>query len=316
MDRTCCNPKPILVTGSHRCGSTWVSKILALAKGVAFIDEILNIEKGLLRKKQLFRYWFPYITEETKKQEYIEAIRDIMNLNPAKNIPEFIHLVGSFYSHSRPIMKNMGIFAHLVYSLFDYSRPLVKDPIAVFSSEWLAAQFNMEVVMLIRHPAAFVNSLKRLNWRFDFTHFLEQKRLMAEHLAPYSEKMSRGTTDIVEEASLLWLCIYSVVDTYIQRHPEWIVRRHEDISFNPTGEFRDIYQRLGLRWTKDIERQIIRLSSPSNPAEAPKNLIHYQLRDSKTTAKAWKQRLSDDEIERIRDVVEPLSSRFYDQSDW
>ena len=47
-------------------------------------------------------------------------------------------------------------------------RPLLKDPIAIMSCEWLAETFNMDVIVVIRHPAAFVASLKVAGWEFAF----------------------------------------------------------------------------------------------------------------------------------------------------
>ena len=63
------------------------------------------------------------------------------------------------------------------------ARPLLKDPIAVFSSEWLASRFGAQVVVLIRHPAAFASSLKRLGWTHRFEHFLDQPLLLRDHLS-------------------------------------------------------------------------------------------------------------------------------------
>lgn len=42
------------------------------------------------------------------------------------------------------------------------SRPLVKDPFALFSAEWFADNFDAEVIVIVRHPAAVVSSIKRL----------------------------------------------------------------------------------------------------------------------------------------------------------
>ena len=42
-------------------------------------------------------------------------------------------------------------------------RLVIKDPISALSSDWLARNFALEVVVLVRHPAAFAASLKRLN---------------------------------------------------------------------------------------------------------------------------------------------------------
>lgn len=288
--------KPILVTGSHRSGTTWVGKMLSIGSGVVYINEIFNVDHGLLKNKKLFKNWFMYITRDLEKSDYTLSIKQLFDCKVREN--------------------RVSPFFYLVYKLFNYPRPLLKDPIAVISSEWLATKFNMDVVLLIRHPAAFVSSLKRLNWRFDFDNFLKQEQLMKDHLYPFKARINKKGMDFIEEASLLWLCINSIVDIYAQRHPEWIIKRHEDISLDPLTEFSDIYQRLGLHWSSKIERHIRNFSSTTNLTEAPNNNVHYLLRNSRDNMKVWKQKLSEDEITRIRNIVEPLSSKFYQESDW
>ena len=86
-------------------------------------------------------------------------------------------------------------------------RPLVKAPIALFSAEWLAARFDMDVLILIRHPAAFVSSLKIKNWNFPFDHFLQQPKLIRNHLAIYEEEIQEYATqkfEVINQAILLW----------------------------------------------------------------------------------------------------------------
>jgi hypothetical protein len=69
------------------------------------------------------------------------------------------------------------------------SAALIKDPFAFFSSEWLAERFDMAVVVVIRHPAAFVSSIINLNWSHPFSHFLEQTLLLNERLVPFEDEI-------------------------------------------------------------------------------------------------------------------------------
>ena len=52
--------KPILVTGSHRSGSTWVGKILNLSNETYYINEPFNIETHNSPSNP-FKYWFEYV---------------------------------------------------------------------------------------------------------------------------------------------------------------------------------------------------------------------------------------------------------------
>jgi hypothetical protein len=101
-------------------------------------------------------------------------------------------------------------------------RPLIEDPIALFSSEWLAERFDMHVVVVIRHPAAFVSSITRLGWRHPLAHFLEQPLLMRDVLAPFTDAIrgaARRTPDLVDEAALLWRIIHHAIARFRERHP-------------------------------------------------------------------------------------------------
>lgn len=84
------------------------------------------------------------------------------------------------------------------------------------SSDWLANSLQINVICLIRHPAAFVNSLMRVNWHFDFDNFLESPGSIEEHLYQYRDQLESPPSDFVEEGALLWLCLNPVLTTYLQ----------------------------------------------------------------------------------------------------
>ena len=89
--------------------------------------------------------------------------------------------------------------------------PLLKDPIAVFSAEWLADTFSARPVLLVRHPAAFAASIKRLRLRHPFGDFLAQPLMMRDWLSPYAAELERFAAreqEIVDQAILLWNVIH------------------------------------------------------------------------------------------------------------
>ena len=78
----------------------------------------------------------------------------------------------------------------------------MKAPLGVFSAGWLASTFDLDVVILIRHPAAVAHSYKRLQWRHPFSDFLRQPKLMEEHLssfAPQIERYARTEQNLVDQ---------------------------------------------------------------------------------------------------------------------
>ena len=106
-------------------------------------------------------------------------------------------------------------------------RVLLKDPFALFSAAWFSRRFDTQVVIVLRHPAAFVSSLKRLNWSFDFADLLAQPALMRDYLAPFRQEMESAPDDLIGQASLLWRIGTHTISQLKMKHPEFHIIQHE-----------------------------------------------------------------------------------------
>src|SRR5688572_23661618 len=73
-------PVPILVTGTHRSGTTWVGKMLAADAGTAYISEPLNVlhRPGVFRPK--VKYWYQYICDDNEK-EFLPGFRALLEFD-------------------------------------------------------------------------------------------------------------------------------------------------------------------------------------------------------------------------------------------
>jgi len=195
-------------------------------------------------------------------------------------------------------------------------RPLLKDPIAFFSAEWLAETFDMRVVVFVRHPAAFVSSLKELKSFHPFSDFLEQPLLMKRFLSPFKSEIRRCAAherDILDQAVLLWKIIYHTAILYHRRHPEWIFVRHEDLSADPVVSFRVLFNQLGLEFDARVERIVRKYTEVPNRTDVSPASIR---RNSRMNLSNWRRRLTNEEIEKIRRDVEPISKEFYGDDEW
>ncbi len=195
-------------------------------------------------------------------------------------------------------------------------RWVIKDPLAAMASEFLHRECSMETVVLVRHPAAFVASIRRLNWPVPLDRFSSQPDLMRDYVQPCFEKWKPATLNMVGQAAFMWLLIYRVLAQFLDRNPHMIAVRHEDLSSEPTAGFRRLYELLSLPYSHSIERQIRKFTDPSNPTEPTGNRLHVLRRDSVANIKRWKNPLSQVEVENIRRIVEPLACRFYSSDDW
>jgi hypothetical protein len=197
-------------------------------------------------------------------------------------------------------------------------RVLVKDPLALFSTEWLVETFAAGPVVMIRHPAAFASSLQRLAWRFDFSDWLDQPLLLRDHLHRYEREMralAASDHDYVDEAALMWRAIYATVGEFQRRHPEWHFVRHEDLAADAVAGFEDLYRRVGLTWSTRAESAIQR-SSTGTDAEPTPGAVAPSRRDSAAISRLWARRLGGDDVKRLKDAVADTSPLFYGDDEW
>ena len=303
--------KPILVTGTHRSGTTWVGRMIASSLNVFYIQEPFNLlhERGICNIE--FKYWFTYISSRNE-MPYLDGLTKTIRLD--YDLPAQIKSAHTYKQFLRG-MHNSGQFK---LAQIKHLRPLLKDPIALFSTEWLNKRFGVIPVVMIRHPAAFAGSLREKMWTFPFSHFLEQKELMEDLLSPFASEIAVFASkeqDVLEQASLLWKIFHYVILQFKREHPDWIFLRHEDLSLNPMQGFSSLFQTLGLEFTAQTA-QIITTYSSEETGRAVKKALRDLHRDSQKNILAWKKRLTQKEITEIRNRVESISSEFYTTKEW
>jgi hypothetical protein len=298
-------PRPILVTGAHRSGTTWVGRMLAAARGVAYISEPFNVRKP----PSPVKHFLHYVTDAEQETFRTYLHRLLTFRDPA------LYQVEGFERWVRRAAR----VGRCAWRRLRHYRPLVKDPIAFFSAEWLQRTFGMDVVVMVRHPAAFASSLRRLDSCFDFNELLAQPELVRDHLDEFRGEirlLGQSRPGLIDQAILLWRMMYSVARRYQRRHPDWIFLRHEDVSSRPRPEFAALFARLGLDLTASAAQAIAGTSSANNPREARQGHAHDLWRDSRANVWSWVWRLTSDEIEYIRRETADVAASFYTDADW
>ncbi len=303
--------KPLLVTGAHRTGTGWVSRVLAKSPTpLCYVWEPFSPRHrpGTLPIK--FERYFQYVCAENC-EGYAGPIADTIALR-YRPLAELRSLRSP--RDAGRMVRDWGIFTR---QRRRGAAALLKDPIALFSSEWLADSFDLDVVILIRHPAAFVASLKTRNWRHSFQSLLDQPLLMRDFLHPYEEEIRYHAVkgrDIVDESAVLWKVLYSAVARFQERRPDWIFVRLEDLSRNTLPAFQKLYEDLGLEWGEKVDEFVRSTSSSRNLAvDSDAGSVR---RNSAAHSWSWKKQLTPEEIERVRTITGPLWKSFYNDADW
>lgn len=298
--------KPILVTGSHRSGSTWVGEVIAKSSEVDYIHEPFNID--IKRYDQPFDHWFEFISEfcsedhQNKVEHYLNSFIGWPNSRAWRRLFR-INTLYDLYANTNDVFNLRRRFIQ---------RTLFKDPIALASSQWIYNKFDADIIIIIRHPAAFIASLKVKNWQFDFSNFYDQKNLMRGHLSEFNSDIENAVLkqpDIIETGIILWNSLYTIVkhlrDSYDDK---WYFVRHEDLSLHPQEEFKKLFEFLRLDFTKKVSNYIAKSTSSSSKGRTQRN--------SADNIHTWKNRLNSEEIERIKKGTHNVWTHFYEESDW
>jgi len=193
---------------------------------------------------------------------------------------------------------------------------LLKDPIACLSAEWLHRRFGMDVVVLVRHPCAFVASIRRLGWEFPWDDIMSQPALVETHLDHLLAAYDLRSLDLVASAALAWTCLYLVLTKFVHRNPGIFFVRHEDISLQPTSQIAQLCAKTNLPYSLPVTSAIAKLMSDANPADAEPQKTHSMHRNSAVNAERWKCTLSHEQIDIVRHISEPVSSAIYAEQSW
>jgi Sulfotransferase domain len=302
--------RPILVTGMPRSGTTWVGRVLCAGNGAGYVNEPFNRATSPGTMRVPVDHWFPHVTEQNEA-EFLAGLAPLLRfeyplvreLRRCRAYMDLLHTLRWW----RGYLRSRG------------RRPLVKEPHAVFSAEWFARRLGSDVVVTVRHPAAVVSSWKRLEWDFDFANLLAQPTLLRDILGRCRRDMERAlepSHDLVDRVALLWHVVYRTVAGYRVRFPNFHIVRQEDLSKEPAEGYRALYEALGLPLTQEAEEAIAAASSAGNPKETRVDKPHETRLDSRANLTSWKRRLSDDELERIRNATAETAALFYGDDEW
>jgi hypothetical protein len=258
------------------------------------------------------RHWYTYISAENEGQ-YLRSYADAIAFRPHP-----LNDVGKVRS-PRDAYRFASRWGNYALGRVQRRRLLVKDPFAAFSVEWFVRRLAFDVVIIVRHPAAVVSSLKRLEYRLDVSDLLEQPLLMSERLERFRPALERAVAapdDIVGQGSLLWTMIYEGAREYESEGLRVHIVRHEDLSLNPVEGYAALYARLRLPFTSRAKQTIAQFTNAGNPREVSRANPAAAPLDSRRNVSNWRRRLHADEVARIRSATAGVWERYYGDEDW
>ena len=266
--------------------------MIATSPRIGYIHEPFNVDHHLGVCSMVVPFWFLYVTEDNAREFAPHLDRTLrFSYSPLAEL--------SAARRPRHLGRLLLDGADFAKYRFQRRRPLIKDPLALFSAEWLASNYDMKVVLLVRHPAAFAASVQRQGYRHPFSHFLQQPRLMRDHLEPFEsdiQAMGDHASNTIEESALLWCIITHMTLKLKDSHPDWLFHRYEDLASAPAESFERMFNKLHLEFSLEIRNRIVRSTHPN--------------------LSGWRKDLSPTEIGLLRSKVDEVASLLYTDADW
>jgi len=296
--------KHILVTGPHRSGTTWVGKTLSQSNRVELVYEPFNPDFERYNFAYRFENWFQHVPSSDNRAEienYFDQYLPESGLDYARKVSR-----ESGYSAKTPLI-------FLKHFLMRSNRPryLLKDPIALLSAGWLYERYSASVICTTRNPLAFVASLKKQGWDFDFSNILNQKELVNRFFPQYRDTMQQAhiKSDIIERVSLLWNVLNTMILHYREQYPEWFFTTHEEAAENPLDTFRNMFTYAGLPFTGEVESYIEKATSGNENGDSDSH--RYTPRDAKSTITEWQELLTEEEIQLVSKKTSAVCKKIY-----
>jgi hypothetical protein len=192
------------------------------------------------------------------------------------------------------------------------AKPVMKDPIALFSAEWLQDRFKLQPVIVAREPVAFVGSLKDRDWTFDFAHWADQPLLLSEVAGAWRDRINAAVSaplDIVDQGILQWNVFYDFVADLRDRRPDTVVVSYERLAGDAATEVPALFERLGLAFGPSQQAAVAELTTAGDSQGASAIDVHRQ---SDEVLDTWRARLDEDEIARVRAGTAGVADRLAD----
>ncbi len=300
--------RPIVIAGLPRSGTTWTLQTLGQSPGARRVLEADNEDSSpaaIHAKHRLGRY--PVLGPDDRSEPYqrlwewilqggYEARRDyrarqVLGPGQKKRI----------FDGRRDPVTWLG--ATLARNPDPHRRPpdgvrptrvVAKSIHLQLALEWLSSSFDVDVLVLLRHPANVLASWMEVNLKDSRNTTLESRPDIRQRYVDRWGVPLPGD-DPVERMSWRIGLLTAALEEATARNPGWHVRVHEDLCVDSIERFRTLYDELDLEWT---DQTALYLRQHDTPGQG-----FFVRRVASELSDSWQRRLDDGQLATLRRVL-------------
>jgi hypothetical protein len=176
---------------------------------------------------------------------------------------------------------------------------------ACLAIDWIATKFDVDVLVVLRHPGNVLSSWLELDLPDRDRDLGGYTRVRQRFLEGWDAPLP-GVGSVERAAWQLGL-LMAALEESAQTHTDWVVRTHEQICSDPEKEFRRLFAELGLAWGPTTSKL---LETSDNPGSG------FSLnRKSSELADSWRTRLDQEDVDILGRVIRPFPIKTWDPTD-
>ena len=310
--------RPIVIAGLPRSGSTWTMEVIECDPSLRSImepDSERHRAPAIWAKQPTGR--FPVLVPGDRSDRYHllwSWVFDGVPEGPRLRLADKI-LRGVGQQEENSFLRGKGSLKMTLAGQLgrhprwspsahgDGRRLLIKTVHAPLSIEWLAAEFDIEVAVVLRHPGSVLASWLALDFVDQYVAFEDKPGV--RQLAARWDVPLPGPDQLERTIWRIGL-LTTALEQAVASHPTWVVRTHEELCTDPVAEFRRLYADLDLAWNDGAEAHLAANDRTGKGFRTQR--LASELPDN------WKRRLTADQISRMRRVLKPFPlERWSDQ---
>lgn len=304
----------LLVTGAHYSITTLLGAILAQSDRLHLVHEPVNHEATISFRTVPMAHVYPLAQGDEYERLRAGLIRLMQGAGLWNAARQRLRQIRSM----RDVGRIGRLFVRELPLQFS-SRPVIfKAPLLALSARTMQQADGLRVILGLRHPCAWIESVVRRDGGFDFSDLARQPAVM-EALPDFADRISAGARarfDPLHEALLLWQVLHAFHARYVVGHARTLVMRQEEIVTDPRLGTERLFAFVEAPVPPRIDRFLQR-SFDSSQVDFESGRGSYVNRDARAVLTKWRERMDPADRALIRDQAEELAARFgYGPADW
>ncbi len=289
----------IAVCGTHRSGTTLLGSLLSADRASAQIFEPFNPQFGIASVSK----W--YVSADRADSPW----RHVIDRFIAGRGTKWRTVPNASWNLWRWLKGTSILRQYVAARVLRPRRIVLKDPYLSLSAQYLIEHHDFKVLFTIRHPGAFLASLRRVEW--DAAEWLDD---LVEQGSCWRDERAMATTQAMQ-AGLLWLVVNRHALETNRRFPNSAVLLfHENFCADPHGEMARVTRALGIAYS-DTMRGAVTRATGGDVVIPPAGTVSHLVRNAAAMVGEWRDRVSADDEAELRRMCEPLYQQLVG-TDW